>query len=88
LSCGIPVIAYNVGGMAEIVQDTHGKLLDAGGGPKEIARSLEEILTADETIKQKLRNNAHAFWNTHFNADKNYQDFIQKLMVLAKGEQL
>ena len=83
MSFGIPVIATNVGGTSEIVQDGYnGVLMSPNPNAEDIAKTLINFSNLSEKEVTQLRTNAYETWNTKFNADKNYQDFIDKIFAL------
>jgi glycosyltransferase involved in cell wall biosynthesis len=86
-SFGIPVIATNTGGVKEIVAEGTGSLLPVDFEPDDLARMIESYsnLTAIET--DRLRTNAMSNWNSKFNAESNYNDFIMKVnSILASAK--
>jgi len=80
LSFGIPVIATNVGGTGEIVDDTVGKLIDKDSSPEFIARTIEQIIDSENYYE--LRINARKRWEEMCDADKNYNEFVSFLLKL------
>jgi glycosyltransferase involved in cell wall biosynthesis len=57
-AAGIPVLATNVGGTGEIVDDTVGKLMPAAVTPAELAKLIEEFSLLDEATLLEIRDNA------------------------------
>ncbi|HNS64376.1 MAG TPA: glycosyltransferase, partial [Anaerolineaceae bacterium] len=53
-TCGVPVIASNLGGMAELVQDGRGGMLFAPGDARDLARQVERLI-ADPALLSRLR---------------------------------
>ncbi len=76
-SFGMPVIATNVGGVAEIVNDENGVLLRSDPTIAEITTAIETFLDTD-TVDRKRRS-AHENWRTKYNAAENYARFIELL---------
>lgn len=73
ISFGIPVIATNVGGTAEIVQDgVNGYLIDSYFEPEDVVQKIQDI-TKDMRLK------ARQFWEENYNAEINYSAFFEKL---------
>lgn len=71
ISCDIPVIATNVGSTSEIVNDETGVRLSSDP-------TVEDVLNAI----QKIKNGNYApydFWNQNYNAENNYNKFIDEL---------
>jgi glycosyltransferase involved in cell wall biosynthesis len=60
LSCGLPVIASNVGGIPELVHDGENGLLITPGNSEELFFSLQRILTQSE-LREKLREGAKKY---------------------------
>jgi glycosyltransferase involved in cell wall biosynthesis len=77
LSFGIPVIASNVGGTSEIVNNKNGILLSENPTPHEIKAAIEEVITHPEK-----REAAYQTWNELYNAEKNYVEFVKNLQLL------
>ncbi|MEN7549602.1 glycosyltransferase [Rapidithrix thailandica] len=77
LSFGIPVLATNVGGTSEIVNDNHGKLLPENITPVELANELMLYYNLSKSEKKELSKNAYEFWEVNYNATINYPKFIQ-----------
>src|SRR5690606_8192974 len=80
MSMGIPVIATNVGGNSEIVNNENGILLSANHSFQEIATALTRFYEMSDEEYTYYSNNAYQTWNLHFNADKNYSEFINQLI--------
>ncbi|MBT0812859.1 glycosyltransferase [Litoribacter ruber] len=73
LSFGVPVIAPNVGGISELVEQTHGILLSEAPSIEEITNALRNI----EMFKSyPVRKNAYEFSKAHYNSKLNYSRFI------------
>jgi glycosyltransferase involved in cell wall biosynthesis len=58
-AAGIPVLATNVGGTSEIVDDTVGKILPESVNPQELANSILAYARLDNIEKGKIRENAY-----------------------------
>ena len=76
LSFGIPVIATNVGGTSEIVDNQVGELLLANISADEIAKTIQQLASQDLA---ELRKNARTWWNDICNAKENYSRFVEFL---------
>ncbi|MDR1652793.1 MAG: glycosyltransferase [Prevotellaceae bacterium] len=74
LSFGAPVMATDVGGTAEIVDNQVGKLLPKDVSASEIAAEITLFANSDLS---ELRKNARARWDERCNAEKNYTDFVE-----------
>lgn len=76
-SYGIPVIATNVGGTAEIVNESNGVLLSSCPTNEEVVEALDQILT-NSYDRVLIKNN----WNLISNAEVNFEKFAEKLKEL------
>lgn len=79
ISYGIPVIATNVGGTSEIVNDKTGFLISSNPNINEIEKIIKNYIKFSEEKKELLRKSAKAFWSENFNSDKNGPKFYRKL---------
>lgn len=77
MSYSIPVIAPDVGGISDIVNDLTGKLLSSNPSLKEIADAIQEIYYSSSY--PSYRENAFLMVKENYNADSNYINFIKKL---------
>ena len=81
ISFGIPVMATNVGGVSEIVKNNYnGRLLDADFDDEDFAFEIKKFSKGDAESKSKMRKNARLYWETNFDADKNYSEFLEKIV--------
>jgi len=78
-SCGIPVMATDVGGTSELVDSSSGKLIEKDITPENLANYITEYRSLPSTERQKKSTSAFTIWNTRFNAELNYQDFSTRL---------
>ncbi|KGQ39362.1 glycosyltransferase [Gallibacterium anatis] len=79
-SFGIPAIATNVGGTAELVKTgTNGILIDANATPQNIAQEILRILALPASDYTSLRKSTRAHWLKHFSAEVNYQKFVKAI---------
>ncbi|VEH39619.1 Glycosyl transferases group 1 [Fusobacterium varium] len=78
-SFGIPIIATNVGGVNEIVNEKTGILLSANPTILEIIDGIEKILNMSKNEYDEYRINSYINWHENFNAKKNYKDFVMEL---------
>ncbi len=76
-SYGIPVIATDVGGVREIVNQENGILLSSNPTPQEVAESILVLMNEDERI-QKSRS-SYQNWSQNYNAVTNYTAFANYL---------
>lgn len=85
MSFGIPVIATDVGGTKEIVQDKkNGFLLSANPSATEVKYAIERIHSLNNLEYKTLCTNAYNTWNTKFNNTKNNEVFITEIFSLDK----
>jgi glycosyltransferase involved in cell wall biosynthesis len=79
-SFGIPVIATDVGGNGEIVNNENGILLAAHPSEKEVAQAITSVFEASESDYAKKSKAAFATWEKDYNAEKNYEGFVGGLL--------
>jgi glycosyltransferase involved in cell wall biosynthesis len=84
ISCGIPVIATNVGGNPEIVSDRNGLLLNPDPIPEEVAKALLTFCDNPE-MAQKMRAESRKVWQESYNADVNFRAFAERLRLIAES---
>jgi glycosyltransferase involved in cell wall biosynthesis len=79
LSCGIPILASNVGGNPEIVNEKIGYLLSMNPSPNEISNMIYYIIKnkSELNLKRKL---AYNYWNEKFNALNVYKNIINLIL--------
>ena len=80
-SCGIPVLATNVGGNFEIVNNSNGILLSVDPDTNEIVEAISKFKNLSDSQKQELKENAYNTWDEKYNAEKNYQDFTKQILT-------
>ncbi len=83
ISCGVPVIATAVGGNQEIVLEKNGVLLSPNPSPQEIAVAILEAVDNREVFRFK-RQGSRAVWNEKYNADKNFEAFVQRIKLIRQ----
>lgn len=84
-SCGIPVIATNVGGNREIVSEENGILLSDNPSSSEIATAFFHFLDHPNEAAEK-RSNSRKIWDAHFNAKSNFSKFAEILKRIRQGD--
>jgi colanic acid/amylovoran biosynthesis glycosyltransferase len=80
-SAAIPVLATNVGGVGEIVDENCGFVIEKEFNVDLVAKKLEEYFSASYEIQINKRKNACLQWEKKYNAEKNYQDFYKQLVI-------
>ncbi len=78
ISYGIPILACDVNGVNEIVNDTTGILIDKNDSPPKIASIIESLyhkypFNKDNIIK---------FFEDNFESEKNYTRFVQEIELI------
>lgn len=82
ISFGIPVIATNVGGTREIVNNENGCLLEANPSRLEVASKIQEFYNLSVQEKTQKRKAAFDTWDNKYNANKNYNQFLEDILSL------
>lgn len=77
MSFGIPVVATDVGGNREIVNDKNGLLLSAHPTTQEIESAIREFLEMDKEKFDKFTEFAYQTWKEKYNAERNYTEFVE-----------
>ena len=79
LSCGVPVVAPDVGGMGEVISQRCGMLLPALTTPAHVSAALQQFVNLSRDARQSLRDGARRSWEQHVNAPVQYGAFIETL---------
>lgn len=94
ISFGVPVVACNVCGVPEIVNESTGILLDKFFNPKDSAESIDRFLE-DKKSDLQYRKDVQQFCLKYYNASVNYpafNNYLKKLInrnsVLENGSQI
>ena len=82
MSFGTPVVATNVGGVSEIVNNINGTLLDRNLSVKNLADAIYSYLNMDEAATDVKRQAAFSTWQEHWNGASNYSAFAEFLKGL------
>ena len=86
MSFGIPCVATNVGGTAEIVEDrTNGRLVNSEDD-EFIAMIIDELINMSPDKYNQCRIAARNMWEKKYCASDNYSSFVHEIMNL-KGAQ-
>ena len=78
-SAGIPVLATNVGGTSEIVNNENGFLVDKESKLDDIISVLHNYLKGSNEDIQRKRHASYINWEQNYNAERNYNQFIKQL---------
>ena len=78
ISCGIPVVACKVGGVAEIVNEKTGILLEEQMNLEEWTIAFRKILTGETVFD---REGIIRFQKERFFAEKNYEKFVNEYLL-------
>lgn len=81
-SAGIPVIATNVGGTNEIINQENGFLISKDICSKDVAATIANYLKSDSSSITNKRLLSFENWNKNYNAKKNYSLFETKIKAL------
>jgi glycosyltransferase involved in cell wall biosynthesis len=79
-SFGIPVLAPDVGGIAEIISETNGRLFPANASPTQIAGEINSLLSLPPGGVESLRAEAFRNWQVRYNAEKNFPTFVADIL--------
>lgn len=82
LSAGIPVLATDVGGTSEAVNDLVGFLIPKNFIIEDVVKIITNYLNSSSDIKSTYRINCYRFWGNNFEAKKNYLEFYNKIKIL------
>lgn len=84
ISFGVPCIATTVGGTPEIVDEHNGFLLPDKPTLDDIKVAIEHFYHLPEQKQIDKRKTAIETWKEKYNAKKNYQSFIDKILAFNK----
>ncbi len=80
LSSGVPVLATDVGGTSEAVNSEHGFIIEKDFDMNEVAEIITKYLLSPQENKLKYKQNAYRYWQEHFEAAKNYSEFLRMIL--------
>ncbi len=81
ISFGIPIIATNVGGTREVVEDlVNGYLLNRNSSPKNIAETVFRFVENRELVA-RMGVSSRSMWEKKFNAIYNYEKFTNTFLI-------
>lgn len=81
-SAGIPVLATNVGGTSEIVNQENGFLIDKDFEIEMVVTLISSYLNSPKDVKLDKRIASYQNWKEYYNAEKNYKEFAESLLLL------
>lgn len=84
ISFGIPVLATDVGGTSEIVNDRTGILVPRDITPAQIAQLITEYYNSERAFKAEKRKEAFDLWRSTFNAEVNFTAFAGFVKSLCR----
>ena len=85
LSYGIPVAATDVGGNKELVfSGKNGFLLPSNLTPEILTQTLVNFYQLSASQKQVMRQEAWNAWRSNVNAETQYTNFVQRLILLTE----
>lgn len=82
MSFGVPVIATDVGGNSEIVNNENGYLIAANPTPQEIAEKIHAFFSMPTDLKIIKQKSAYNTWEKVYNAEINYTIFSDEILKL------
>ena len=78
----IPIIATDVGGVSEVVNDNvNGSLLSVNFSDEEFAEAIRHIADMNESDYQSMRKEARSKFESFFDATKNNRRFIEEFLL-------
>ena len=81
MSYGIPVVARDVGGLAELVTNDCGVLLPQDCKPLDLAEGIKTVLSSSDGYPYKRRSeNAVKVVSQYYNAERNFHSFYDELI--------
>lgn len=78
-SFGIPLLATNIYAVGEIVNNNTGTLIDKDMPINKVSLVVEKMLTDDKYKQIDYRKNVRRYWNSNFNAEKNYNCLVNEM---------
>lgn len=86
-SFGMPVIATDTGGTAEIIGKETGILLPVDFDIADLARQIEYLLNLDHAEKGRMKRAIYDNWKLNFNAITNFEKFIKNIDTIVSSDQ-
>jgi glycosyltransferase involved in cell wall biosynthesis len=83
-SAGVPVVAYGVGGIPEVITDGESGFLVREITPEALARQLRDVMRSDPTALQRIAANARRSWEHNYSVTLYQQRITQLMECLAR----
>jgi len=83
-SCGLPVVAFENGGIPEVVKDRKTGLLVPLYDFRAFVRAIE-LLLSDDTLRQKMGQEARSYVRQHHDLNKNYRKMEEVLEKMVRA---
>ncbi|MFM7666826.1 MAG: N-acetyl sugar amidotransferase [Bacteroidota bacterium] len=80
LSCSIPCIAPNVGGISEIVNKEVGHLLSSTPNEMEIGIAIENFINQDVETRKQIELNAKVMHEKYYHSESNFKQFTAAIL--------
>lgn len=80
ISFGVPIISTNVGGVAELVNEQTGILIDPIVNIKYVAEILNTF-SKSQYMSEGYRKKIKDFWQDNFKAEANYESFLNQVLL-------
>jgi glycosyltransferase involved in cell wall biosynthesis len=86
-ACGLPVLTSDAGSAAELIDNGRTGLYFRNGDPKDLAAKVE-FLWREQELLGRMRKEARAEYETHYNSECNYARLMQIYdLVLAQNKE-
>ena len=81
ISFGIPIMSTDVGGCDEICNEQTGFLIPLNFDNIKVANLINEFKVSSQNTTN-FRSNCKKYWEENFKANKNYNDFSERIINL------
>jgi colanic acid/amylovoran biosynthesis glycosyltransferase len=79
-SSGTTVLATNVGGTSEIVNNENGFLVEKDFNQEDVVYIIQKYLSSTDGEIQQKRNASYNNWKQNYNAETNYNEFVKLIL--------
>lgn len=86
IAYGVPVVATDVGGNSEIVNDSYGAIVPVDVKGIVLWKTIKGLLQKDKDELIEMKKMASAFFNCNFNADSIRVSFYQEILRICEEE--